>query len=368
MTSLIGKIDIHVVEGRNLPNRGVIRTSDPYVMVWSGDQRLAYTETIQDNVLNPKWDARFKGIDISSDEVEHIEFEVLDQVCGADKFLGRVLIPSADVHRGEVISGWFKLLGKKGEEDGQGELNLALKYTSVEALPSNQEVCLACLSCRQFMILENAHRTICLQVPNTYFAPHSGCRVTLYQDAHQDEHSLPAVRLGPGNLFEQRSCWTDLHKSLTEATQFIYITGWSVWPALRMVRGSDGESETLGDLLKRKASEGVSVLIMVWDEETSNALNRKGLMMTHDEECKAFFANTKVHFAKVGKGFHTSMRTPLLISFYVLNRSLEVETRPTPCFLWSEYSTPIIRSLLFVMQSHLIRPAEGLLPMWVDWT
>lgn len=40
-----------------------------------------------------------------------------------------------------------------------------------------------------------------------------------------------------------------------------------------------------GELLKKKAEEGVRVLLLVWDDATSlnSPLLRKGLMATHDE-------------------------------------------------------------------------------------
>ncbi len=40
-----------------------------------------------------------------------------------------------------------------------------------------------------------------------------------------------------------------------------------------------------GELLIRKANEGVRVLLLVWDDATSinNPLLKGGLMMTHDE-------------------------------------------------------------------------------------
>ena len=53
---------------------------------------------------------------------------------------------------------------------------------------------------------------------------------------------------------------------------------------------------TLGELLKRKAREGVRVLMLVWDDRTSvGLLNKAGLMATHDEETANYFYGTDVH-------------------------------------------------------------------------
>ena len=38
-----------------------------------------------------------------------------------------------------------------------------------------------------------------------------------------------------------------------------------------------------GELLVRKANEGVKVLLLVWDDGTSNPLLKDGMMATHDE-------------------------------------------------------------------------------------
>lgn len=52
---------------------------------------------------------------------------------------------------------------------------------------------------------------------------------------------------------------------------------------------------TIGELLKRKAEEGVAVRIMLWDDETSlPIIKNKGVMRTHDEDAMEFFRHTKV--------------------------------------------------------------------------
>lgn len=51
----------------------------------------------------------------------------------------------------------------------------------------------------------------------------------------------------------------------------------------------------LGELLRRKAEEGVAVRIMIWDDETSlPIIKNRGVMGTDDENALAFFKNTKV--------------------------------------------------------------------------
>ena len=55
--------------------------------------------------------------------------------------------------------------------------------------------------------------------------------------------------------------WIDLFKALNSAQRLIYITGWSVFTQISLIRGEEAaeyEDSNVGELLKRKASEGVS--------------------------------------------------------------------------------------------------------------
>ncbi|KAL0315605.1 UNVERIFIED_CONTAM: Phospholipase D alpha 1 [Sesamum radiatum] len=61
-------------------------------------------------------------------------------------------------------------------------------------------------------------------------------------------------------------------------------------------RPKPGGDITLGELLKKKANEGVRVLMLVWDDRTSvGLLKQDGLMATHDEETGNYFRDTEVH-------------------------------------------------------------------------
>lgn len=68
---------------------------------------------------------------------------------------------------------------------------------------------------------------------------------------------------------------------------------------IALIRGARGEwlEESLQALLIRRAEEGVSVLIMVWDDKTNNLdglISKQGLMHTHDEDTHKSFENSKV--------------------------------------------------------------------------
>jgi phospholipase D1/2 len=114
-------------------------------------------------------------------------------------------------------------------------------------------------------------------VPNTYFPLRRGGRVTLYQDAHVpgDGSCLPEIRLGNGTTYRHGQCWHDVYDAMSQARKLIYITGWSVFHTIHLVRddGNGGEKgRSLGDLLNRKSKEGVRVLLLVWDDPTSRSV------------------------------------------------------------------------------------------------
>lgn len=128
---------------------------------------------------------------------------------------------------------------------------------------------------------------------------HRGCSVTLYQDAHcpADLPWLNMVR-GPHDMPPSvHSCWRDLYFALDAAQHIICITGWAVWTKLRLFRGVEAHDiydGTLGELLCRKADEGVQVKVMVWSEKTSGeVLGDQGMMGTHDMETYKYFKDAK---------------------------------------------------------------------------
>ncbi|XP_074583085.1 phospholipase D alpha 1-like [Curcuma longa] len=95
-------------------------------------------------------------------------------------------------------------------------------------------------------------------------------------------------------------CWEDIFDAISNAQHLIYIAGWSVYTEITLLRDlkrpRPGGDVTLGQLLKRKSSEGVKVLMLVWDDRTSGGLlNKDGLMATHDEDTAIFFRDTDVH-------------------------------------------------------------------------
>lgn len=202
-----------------------------------------------------------------------------------------------------VVDGWLPLAGLAGvsnDSKNRGRIRIKIQYRPID-------------------VIEHFGLTT---VPATYYKAVSNCHVQLFQDAHCPEGSVipiagssdelyklsdgsPRMRKRVSNYFEQ------IYYALLNATKMIYITGWSVDTTLEMLRRTPEEAEregaeppclSLGQLLKQKADEGVTVCLMVWDEvlSTNKLLFRsQGFMNTRDEATRAFFKDTKVKAAVV---------------------------------------------------------------------
>lgn len=128
---------------------------------------------------------------------------------------------------------------------------------------------------------------------DTYFPKRKGCKMTCYQDAETPTNPLyDSITLFDGSAYEPTHAYQDIYEAICNAQHFVYITGWSVWTDLVLVRNEGEEEVKLGDLLRQKAEEGVRVLGLVWDEKASTDCT-PGLMGTHDEETFNFFENTE---------------------------------------------------------------------------
>ena len=75
-----------------------------------------------------------------------------------------------------------------------------------------------------------------------------------------------------------------------------------MFTGISLLRGEDSannEDSNVGELLKRKAAEGVRVLVLIWNEKSNDSGLLEGLMGTHDEDTMKFFANSEVICASV---------------------------------------------------------------------
>lgn len=235
------------------------------------------------NSENPVWMQHF-NVPVAHHAAE-LHFVVKDNDVVGSQLIGAVGIPAEQLCSGTRIEGIFPILGTNGKPCKPGAvLSLSIQFTPVQ----------------QMAIYKHGVGSgpDYNGVPGTYFPLRRGGKVTLYQDAHVHDGCLPDVRLDGHVQYEHGTCWLDIFNAISQARRFIYITGWSVYHKVRLVRdGHEGKDCTLGDLLKIKSQEGVRVLLLVWDDPTSRSIlgyKTEGIMNTNDEETRRFFKHSSV--------------------------------------------------------------------------
>ncbi|XP_039003732.1 phospholipase D delta-like [Hibiscus syriacus] len=321
MLFLHGDLDLTIVEARRLPNMDFmanhfrrcvtfepckpssqavskeegdtkvhehrkIITSDPYVTVSLPQATVARTRVLK-NAQNPKWNERF--IIPLAHPVSELEVNVKDNDLFGAEAIGTAKIPASRIATGEHITGWFPLIGPKGKPPKKDSaIYLDMTFTPCEKNSLYKQG-----------VASDPEQ---VGVRHTYFPLRKGNQVTLYQDAHVPDGMLPKIELGDGKVYSQGKCWEDICYAISEAHHMIYIVGWSVFHKINLVREPTrplprGGDLTLGDLLKYKSEEGVRVLLLVWDDQTSHdkfGIRTAGVMQTHDEETLKFFKHSSV--------------------------------------------------------------------------
>ncbi|KAK8745397.1 hypothetical protein OTU49_000171 [Cherax quadricarinatus] len=275
MVFLHGVLYMEIIEACDLPDvdtswfRSSKDVSDPYVTVdtcCGGKKtcRIAKTSIIF-NSLNPHWGEKFR-IEMCH-ETESLLFTIKDLDLVKIECMGFMSIRAEDLLQEDPVTGWFPLLGKDGNPSGS--VNIALRYLSSSSITRSNEVL------------------------DTVFPLRVGCRVKLYQDAHTPAvPPLTDILTRSGDPYEPSQLWIDISRAIENAQKLIYIVGWSIKTDITLIR--EGENENFGEVLKRKADEGVRVLVMVWNEAMSTDLYTPGIMGTHDEDTRIFFEGTEV--------------------------------------------------------------------------
>lgn len=271
---------------------------------------MARTRMIN-NPKKPIWNEEFHIY--SAHYISHIIFTVKgDELIGATLF-GRAYIPVEDIIKGYVVDRWVEILDEEHKPiHGNSRIHVKLQFSSVA---------------------EDPHWSRGLRSPNyegvpwTFFNQRQGCKVTLYQDSHVLDDFMPVILMSTGKFYQPRRCWEDIFDAITDARHLIYITGWSVDTEINLLRDPQrrkaGDELTLGQLLKKKADEGVLVLLLVWDDRTSAPEFKKdGLMTTHDQETEEYFRNTKVRCIlcprnpDVGRSFVQGFQTATMFTHH----------------------------------------------------
>ncbi|XP_024453141.2 phospholipase D alpha 1 isoform X2 [Populus trichocarpa] len=246
--------------------------------------RVGRTRILEKEATNPRWNESFHIY--CAHMASNIVFTVKDDNPIGATLIGRAYIPVQEIVDGEEIDRWVEMLDEdKNPIQSSSKIHVKLQYFDVT---------------KDRNWGGGIRSAKYPGVPYTFYPQRQGCKVSLYQDAHVPDKFIPKIPLASGEDYNPHRCWEDVFDSITNAKHFIYITGWSVYTEISLVRDSrrpkPGGDITLGELLKKKASEGVRVLILIWDDRTSvDLLKKDGLMATHDEETENYFQNTDVH-------------------------------------------------------------------------
>ncbi|KAF8090021.1 hypothetical protein N665_0490s0017 [Sinapis alba] len=222
--------------------------------------RVGRTRKITNEPKNPKWYESFHiyCAHMASD----IIFTVKDDNPIGATLIGRAYVPVDEVIHGEEVEKWVEILDDdRNPIHGGSKIHVKLQYFGVE---------------------EDRNWNMGVK------------------SAHVPDNFVPKIPLAGGKNYEPHRCWEDIFDAISNAKHLIYITGWSVYTEITLVRDSrrpkPGGDMTLGELLKKKASEGVRVLLLVWDDRTSvDVLKKDGLMATHDEDTENYFNGSEVH-------------------------------------------------------------------------
>ncbi|KAH7444448.1 hypothetical protein KP509_02G078700 [Ceratopteris richardii] len=256
-----------------------------YVTIDIGPARVARTRPLMHALPNPKWDEKF--FVFCAYEANEVVIELKDELAIGAVVVGKAQLSTVDLLRNRHIKGGFDLLSPHPPHNCVGKLYVKFEFRNVKSMGR----------CWGEGITGDEYNG----VPHSFFREERGNKVTLYQDSHMKDGFMPEIILDRGFLYKPTRCWEDIYTALSEARHFIYIAGWSVFTHITLVRDPKrmipgAEGLTLGDLLKRKAEEGVRVLLLVWDDRTSFHGERfEGIMHTHDEDTAAYFRGSKVH-------------------------------------------------------------------------
>eukprot|EP00249_Psilotum_nudum_P022879 c28674_g1_i1 orf=191-2614(+) len=272
---------VESVEGAVSLGRGPSRL---YATIDLEKVRVGRTRMIEMEPVNPVWNEIFRIY--CAHFVANVVISVKDDDTVGSHVLGRARIPVKNVLSGRIVEDWYELYHDAGSRlKGVGRIKVSVQFFDRTQDP----------------FWGTGMRGESFPgVQFTYFPQRKGCKVSLYQDAHMRNGFLPNIFLANNQLYQVSRCWEDVYQAISGAQHFIYIAGWSVFTQITLVRDPEryfpgsGHGVALGELLKRKADEGVRVLLLVWDDRTSNFIKRDGLMGTHDEETFTYFRNTNV--------------------------------------------------------------------------
>uniref|UniRef100_A0A0D9X985 C2 and GRAM domain-containing protein n=1 Tax=Leersia perrieri TaxID=77586 RepID=A0A0D9X985_9ORYZ len=200
------RLNVRVIEARNLRAMDSNGFSDPYVKLQLGKQRFK-TKVVKKN-LNPTWDQEFS---FSVGDVQDVlKLYVYDEdIIGIDDFLGQVKVPLEDVLAADNYSlgmRWIQLLpkGKTDKAIDCGEICIAMSLETAGATRSWSE--------------DLASELTDIQRDYSLSSQGTGTSVTLsYQGSEACQEESVNGNLGRADTTEEDNCSEDTDKNQTTA-------------------------------------------------------------------------------------------------------------------------------------------------------
>ena len=257
--------------------------SQYYATVDFTPARVGRTRVVKGQPKTPVWNESFRIYCCHS--VANVTISIKDAAILGTVVLGRADVPAQQLLSGEPFEDWLPLY-KDEEQVGNSAIRVRLEFIEASRDPN-----------WSLGVSDPRYPG----VPFCYFPQRTGCKVTLYQDVHMEDGFLPPIQLTGGGQRQPTRCWEDVFEAITNARHFIYITGWSVFTEITLIRDPNrqlpgSEGVTLGELLKKKSIEGVRVNMLIWDDRTAvDWVQPAGLMGTHCLETEDYFKDSEVN-------------------------------------------------------------------------
>jgi len=123
LTYDVGRLDLTVIEGKDLLDKDFITVSDPYCIIKIGTQENR-TQRIKDN-LNPTWNENFQLYFIHPiGQPFKVEFTVMDKDAIIDDFLGKVSFDITKLDGENLYDAWLEL-------DTKGKIHIKMRLISM---------------------------------------------------------------------------------------------------------------------------------------------------------------------------------------------------------------------------------------------
>uniref|UniRef100_A0A1D1YXL8 C2 domain-containing protein At1g63220 n=1 Tax=Anthurium amnicola TaxID=1678845 RepID=A0A1D1YXL8_9ARAE len=119
-----GKLEVHIVEGRNIKDMDTIGQGDPYVELWLDNETKKHKTDARSGTATPVWDKFFHYFVNGHKE---LNVRVLDEDVGMDEEIGASKISLEEVYGSRYVDKWIHLPDSKTSKSN-GEVRVILEF------------------------------------------------------------------------------------------------------------------------------------------------------------------------------------------------------------------------------------------------